>query len=120
MEITGSRYEGDMKNGRCVLCFPSPAAHRGRASMEGQGTYTLPSGVRYVGAMVDGEFHGEGTLHFPNGGTFSATWIHGKAVGKVSSGVRAFCAGRVGGWQLGVVFRSSAGAAGAYAGPIRL
>ena len=58
--------------------------------MEGQGTYTMPSGVRYVGAMVDGEFHGEGTLHFPNGGSFAATWCHGKAVSKTSSGVRCF------------------------------
>eukprot|EP00055_Hartaetosiga_balthica_P007419 m.25447 g.25447 ORF g.25447 m.25447 type:complete len:83 (-) comp5768_c0_seq3:479-727(-) len=27
-------------------------------------------------------FHGEGTLHFPNGSTFTSTWIKGKATGK--------------------------------------
>jgi hypothetical protein len=55
--------------------------------MEGRGTYTLASGVKYVGDMVDGEFHGEGTLHFPNGAVFKATWRHGKAVSKTPSGV---------------------------------
>lgn len=47
--------------------------------MEGQGEYTLASGNRYVGDMVDGEFHGRGTLFFPNGGRYEATWTNGVA-----------------------------------------
>eukprot|EP00051_Salpingoeca_urceolata_P008957 m.110224 g.110224 ORF g.110224 m.110224 type:complete len:169 (+) comp16030_c0_seq1:88-594(+) len=69
MDHTGSSYEGDRCNGR----------------MEGKGVYTFASGTRYVGEMKDGEFHGEGTLHFPWGATFSAKWVHGKAIGNTPS-----------------------------------
>ncbi|XP_023663638.2 MORN repeat-containing protein 5 [Paramormyrops kingsleyae] len=61
MEFTGSRYDGDTKNGR----------------MEGRGEYTLPTGTRYVGDMKDGYFHGNGVLHFPNGGKYEGTWEKG-------------------------------------------
>ena len=37
--------------------------------MEGKGAYQFPKSVdtKYVGDMVDGAFHGEGTLYFPDG-----------------------------------------------------
>ncbi|NWU54303.1 MORN5 protein, partial [Dromas ardeola] len=45
--------------------------------MEGQGSYALPTGTEYRGALRDGTFHGEGELLFPNGGTYRAVWHRG-------------------------------------------
>ncbi|GAA51232.1 MORN repeat-containing protein 5 [Clonorchis sinensis] len=45
--------------------------------MEGQGTYTLSTGTRYVGGMKDGMFHGEGTLYYSGGSKFVANWVNG-------------------------------------------
>lgn len=45
--------------------------------MEGQGSYTLPTGTEYRGALRDGMFDGEGELLFPNGGTYRAVWHRG-------------------------------------------
>ncbi|KAM3600431.1 uncharacterized protein V6R79_023427 [Siganus canaliculatus] len=63
MEIIGSSYKGDLKNGR----------------MDGKGEYTFPTGTKYVGEMKDGTFHGKGELRFPNGSKYEATWENGKA-----------------------------------------
>ncbi|XP_020366152.2 MORN repeat-containing protein 5 [Rhincodon typus] len=64
MEYTGSSYIGDYHNGR----------------MEGKGVYTLPTETRYEGGMKDGMFHGYGTLYFPNGGKYVATWDRGAVI----------------------------------------
>lgn len=48
--------------------------------MEGKGEYTLPTDTRYKGDMLDGMFHGEGTLHFPNGSKYIAKWDKGKVI----------------------------------------
>ncbi|XP_075900947.1 MORN repeat-containing protein 5 [Nelusetta ayraudi] len=64
MELIGSSYEGDMKNGR----------------MEGKGEYTFPTGTRYVGETYNGMFHGHGVLHFPNGSKYEAKWENGIAL----------------------------------------
>ncbi|XP_044190026.1 MORN repeat-containing protein 5 isoform X1 [Thunnus albacares] len=61
MELIGSSYKGDTKNGR----------------MEGRGEYTFPTGSKYVGEMKDGMFHGKGVLHFQNGSKYEATWENG-------------------------------------------
>ncbi|XP_056258788.1 MORN repeat-containing protein 5 isoform X1 [Seriola aureovittata] len=63
MEVTGSRYKGETKNGR----------------MEGKGEYTFPTETKYEGEMKDGMFHGKGVLHFPNGSKYEATWENGIA-----------------------------------------
>ena len=55
MNYTGSSFEGSTKNEK----------------MEGEGTYTFPSGTKYVGSFKDGTFHGQGTLHFKNGNMLS-------------------------------------------------
>ena len=34
---------------------------------DGFGKYTYPNGVRYEGNFSKGEFHGDGTLIYPNG-----------------------------------------------------
>ena len=38
--------------------------------MHGQGTYTLPSGHKYVGEFKDDKKHGHGTLTWPDGSKF--------------------------------------------------
>ncbi|XP_026716385.1 MORN repeat-containing protein 5 isoform X2 [Athene cunicularia] len=45
--------------------------------MEGQGSYALPTGTEYRGALRDGMFDGEGELLFPNGGRYRAVWHRG-------------------------------------------
>eukprot|EP00112_Aurelia_sp_Birch-Aquarium-sp1_P011406 Seg2398.6 transcript_id=Seg2398.6/GoldUCD/mRNA.D3Y31 product="MORN repeat-containing protein 5" protein_id=Seg2398.6/GoldUCD/D3Y31 len=66
MEYTGSRYEGEYRNGR----------------MEGNGEYYFPSSTqtKYVGEMNDGMFHGKGTLFFPDGSKYKGEWKNGKVV----------------------------------------
>ncbi|XP_016836110.1 MORN repeat-containing protein 5 isoform X3 [Cricetulus griseus] len=64
MQYTGSKYVGSYVNRR----------------MEGSAEYILPTDTRYVGNMKDGMFHGEGTLFFPSGSRFDATWEKGLAV----------------------------------------
>ncbi|XP_040591603.1 MORN repeat-containing protein 5 isoform X2 [Mesocricetus auratus] len=61
MQYTGSKYVGSFVNRR----------------MEGNAEYILPTDTRYVGEMKDGMFHGEGTLFFPSGSRFDATWEKG-------------------------------------------
>ncbi|XP_062930255.1 MORN repeat-containing protein 5 isoform X2 [Mobula hypostoma] len=48
--------------------------------MEGYGEYTLPTETRYEGEMRDGMFHGHGTLYFPNGSKYVATWDSGAVI----------------------------------------
>ena len=48
--------------------------------MEGTGAYTFPTKTRYEGEMLDGMFHGKGTLFFPNGSRYVATWKEGRAI----------------------------------------
>ncbi|XP_054468831.1 MORN repeat-containing protein 5 [Anoplopoma fimbria] len=63
MELIGSSYKGDTKNGR----------------MDGEGLYTFPTETKYEGEMKDGMFHGKGVLHFSNGSKYEATWENGIA-----------------------------------------
>lgn len=48
--------------------------------LEGTGKYTFPTETRYEGEMNDGMFHGKGTLYFPNGSKYEATWENGIAI----------------------------------------
>lgn len=43
--------------------------------MEGKGVYTFASGVKYDGQLKNGMFHGQGTLHFPNGYQYNFLFI---------------------------------------------
>ena len=47
--------------------------------MEGQGKYNFPTETRYEGDLKDGMFHGKGTLFFPNGSKYEASWDNGIA-----------------------------------------
>ena len=49
-------------------------------ALDGHGSYTFASGVEYVGTFQDGDFHGNGTLTFPNRGVFKGTWSRGRLV----------------------------------------
>mgnify|MGYP000523907321 CR=1 FL=1 len=46
--------------------------------MDGTGAFTFANGVVYEGEFKKGEFHGKGTLVYPNGGRYKATWERGK------------------------------------------
>jgi hypothetical protein len=46
----------------------------------GQGEYTFSNGTVYTGSFVEGLFDGAGTLTFPDGGRFAATWRAGQLV----------------------------------------
>eukprot|EP00164_Ancoracysta_twista_P002477 GFYU01003288.1.p2 GENE.GFYU01003288.1~~GFYU01003288.1.p2 ORF type:complete len:155 (-),score=41.94 GFYU01003288.1:430-894(-) len=46
----------------------------------GKGKYTMPNGTVYEGEIVDGMFHGDGTLYFPEFGKYVAKWERGKAL----------------------------------------
>jgi len=59
---------------------PSYEGPRVNGRMEGYGKYTFSNGTVYSGQFLDGEFHGEGTLQFPEMGKYHATWRHGKAI----------------------------------------
>jgi hypothetical protein len=48
--------------------------------LEGSGKYTFPTETKYEGELKDGKFHGQGTLYFPNGSKYVASWEHGIAV----------------------------------------
>ncbi|OON18350.1 MORN repeat protein [Opisthorchis viverrini] len=75
MEYVGDSYVGEYKNERLdsLSCTSEQPSYR----MEGQGTYTLSTGTRYVGGMKDGMFHGEGTLYYTGGSKFVANWVNG-------------------------------------------
>ena len=49
-------------------------------SLEGKGKYDFPTDTKYEGELKDGMFHGQGTLFFPNGSKYQATWENGIAV----------------------------------------
>ena len=46
----------------------------------GQGTYTWEDGSIYIGWWRDGEMHGRGTLTFPNGDEYAGDWINDQLV----------------------------------------
>lgn len=68
LNYTGAEYEGGINE----------ETNR----FEGQGTFTYPSGTRYVGEFKNGVFHGEGTLYFPGQGSYHAIWEDGKEQGE--------------------------------------
>lgn len=87
MELIGSSYEGDMKNGRYKKTYVKrPKLNKALIvavlvpRMEGKGQYTFPTGTRYVGETYNGMFHGHGVLHFPNGSKYEAKWENGIAL----------------------------------------
>lgn len=47
--------------------------------LEGNATFTFPSGTTYAGEFKDGEFHGHGILHYTNGAKYEAIWEKGIA-----------------------------------------
>lgn len=63
-------------HGGCPPSIPVPK-RLVSSRMEGQGTYRLPTGTEYRGALKDGMFDGEGELLFPNGGRYRAVWRRG-------------------------------------------
>ncbi|KAL0236668.1 hypothetical protein PCE1_000066 [Barthelona sp. PCE] len=48
----------------------------------GQFKFTFSNGSYYVGAMVDGVFHGPGEITFPNRGRIIGRWEYGQVIEK--------------------------------------
>ena len=65
MEFSRATYTGSVNSD---LKFEDP-----------NGTYEYPDGSKFVGALKDGAFHGEGKLYF-GGGVFVGVWEKGKTV----------------------------------------
>ena len=42
--------------------------------VNGQGSITLPNGIKYVGELKDGERHGQGTHTNPDGSKYVGEW----------------------------------------------
>ena len=49
---------------------------------QGVGKFKFPNGVVYEGNFDKGEFHGDGTLHYPNGVSTYSRFICGLNVGE--------------------------------------
>lgn len=71
MDYTGSLYEGPMVNGRM---------EGDKSSSSTTPKYYFPSGTIYHGEFLDGQFHGEGVLVFPECGKYTAVWNKGQVV----------------------------------------
>ena len=56
----------------------------------GQGTYTLSNGDKYVGNFKDGKYHGQGTYFYHYGPKYEGEWKDGKKHGQ---GTHLFCGG---------------------------
>lgn len=72
---SGSRYEGEWKNGK----------------RNGRGIFTSAQGETYEGEFKDDKFHGTGTYRFKNGDVYSGQWRNGKQEGHgvhISNGER--------------------------------
>jgi hypothetical protein len=48
----------------------------------GQGSVTLPNGIKYIGEFKDDKFHGQGTLTFPSGNKYVGEFKEGKLHGQ--------------------------------------
>lgn len=85
---TGSRYDGEFKNGKRNGCgtytFVNGRRYVGQFQndrFEGQGVWFLENGDRYIGAFKDDRCHGKGTFIFKDGKTQSGTWRNGQLEG---------------------------------------
>ncbi|MEL6456041.1 MAG: hypothetical protein AAFQ40_15150, partial [Cyanobacteria bacterium J06623_5] len=47
----------------------------------GQGTWILENGERYIGEFKDNQCHGQGIFVFANGSVESGTWQQGQLIG---------------------------------------
>lgn len=88
----GSRYVGEMKNGR----------------RNGSGVMTWPSGSKYVGEWIDGEQGGEGTYIWAEGDKYVGHWSKGKRDG---TGTMTYTNGAIkaGMWKNGAFVETSRG-----------
>ncbi|XP_072487934.1 MORN repeat-containing protein 5 isoform X2 [Notamacropus eugenii] len=71
---------GSTKKPRCAVLMPTRRTGPVKPKMEGKALYVLPTETKYQGEMKDGMFHGKGTLYFPNGSQYDATWDKGRIV----------------------------------------
>ena len=76
---------GDCKNGQGTYTYPSGGKYVGEwkdGKRNGQGTYTYPSGNKYVGEYKDGKRNGQGTYTYSNGNKYAGGHKDGKRNGQ--------------------------------------
>eukprot|EP00667_Euglena_gracilis_P027023 EG_transcript_33028 len=61
---------------------PWPTCQVGMVLVRPAATYTYSHGVVYVGGFQNDQFHGPGTMVFPNGDKCEGVWVKGKQNGK--------------------------------------
>ncbi len=59
------RVKFAIKSGRCHFVCVAGALSVFRGRMDGRGKFTMANNNIYVGEFKDGQFHGKGTLYFP-------------------------------------------------------
>ena len=65
-EARADRYEGELRDGK----------------LDGQGVYTMASGILYEGEFRDGKFHGQGILTSPDGVRYEGRFWEGQPYGE--------------------------------------
>ncbi|CAH1106053.1 unnamed protein product [Psylliodes chrysocephalus] len=72
-------YESNKKNVKCFFDGTCYAGEWNALGFAGKGIYKYPHGVIYDGQFnQNGQFHGHGTLIYPNGHRIEGTWDKGK------------------------------------------
>ena len=75
--------EGDCINGQGTYTLASGGKYIGEFKdnkYHGKGTTTLTSGEKYVGEYKDGKYHGQGTYTFTDGEKYVGEWKDGNFV----------------------------------------
>lgn len=81
---TGGCIEGDCTNGKGTFVWPSGSRYEGQwknGKRNGHGIFTSAQGETYEGEFKDDKFHGTGTYRFKNGDLYSGQWRNGKQEG---------------------------------------
>ena len=81
------KCEGDdptkLNNCYGTYTYPSGSKYVGEfkdGNRHGKGTFTFPGGAKYVGEYKDGKNHGQGTFTFPSGDKYVGEWKDGKFI----------------------------------------
>ena len=80
----GQRCVGNCTNGQGTYTLQSGTKYVGSwkdGKRSGQGTNTWPSGWKYVGSWKDDKRHGQGTYFSPDGTVKEGIWENGKYIG---------------------------------------
>ena len=83
-----NKSEDDKKNGQGTFTSPSGAKYVGQWKDDkyyGQGTVTFSDGEKYVGEYKDGKKHGQGTYTYADGTKWSGYYMNDEYVPNICS-----------------------------------